>query len=83
MSSKIPAKLLEQIYQALSEKNGRFGDLAQYAPLDDTIIARGWVYNIELEELLLATDSRVAYLDLNRLTEYLEIPWRTVYKRPR
>lgn len=33
--------------------------------------------------MLLATDSRVAYLDLNRLTEYLEIPWRTVYKRPR
>ena len=76
MSRKIPAKLLQQIYEALSERNRRFGDFAQYAPLDD-------IYNIELEELLLATDSRVAYLDLNRLTEYLEIPWRTVYKRPR
>ncbi len=83
MSRKIPAKLLQQIYHALSEKNRRFGDFAQYAPLDDIIVARGWVYNIELEELLFATDSRVTHLDLNRLTEYLEIPWRTVYKRPR
>jgi len=83
MSRKIPADLLQQIYAALSQKNRRFGDFAQYTPLDDIIIARGWVYRIDLEELLLATDSRVAYLDLDRLTEYLELPWRTVYKRPR
>lgn len=83
MSRKIPFKLLQQIYQALNGKNRYFGDFAQYAPLDDAIIARGWIYSIELEELLLSTDSRLAYLDLDRLTEYLEIPWRRVYKRPR
>lgn len=65
------------------EKNRRFGDFAQYEPVDEAIIARGWVYSIELEELLLATDSRIAYLDLDRLTEFLEIPWRPVFKRPK
>jgi len=83
MSRKIPADLLQHIYEALSEKNRRFGAWTQYAPLDNIIVARGWVYRIELEELMLASDSRVAYLDLDRLTEYLEIPWRLVYKRPR
>ena len=66
MSRKIPSMLLQQIYQALNGKNRYFGDFAQYTPVDDTIIARGWIYGIELEELLLSTDSRLAYLDLER-----------------
>lgn len=84
MNRKIPAKLLEQIYQALlQKKNRRLGSFAQLEPLEDTIIARGWIYSIELEDLLLATDSRISSVDLHELTEYLELPWRPVYKRPR
>lgn len=83
MSRRIPIKLLQQIYQALKGKNRHFGSLAQSTSVDDTIVARGWIFSIELEELLLSTDSRLAYLDLDCLTEYFEIPWRMVYKRPR
>ena len=82
MSRKIPLTLLEQIYHALLDKNHLHRDSAQSASLDNSIIARGWVFNIELEELLLATDSRLSHLDLEQLTAFLDIPWRWVFKRP-
>lgn len=84
MGEKIPATLLNQIYDALCDKNRRTDlRLGKSLPVADTIIARGWIYSIELEELLLETDSRVTHLDLVGLSEYLELPWRAVFLRPR
>lgn len=80
---KIPAALLQQIHGALSEKKRRSSVVGLTVPVSDDIIARGWIYSSELEDLLLETDSRVARLSLDQMTDYLELPWRAVFKRPR
>lgn len=79
----MPATLLQQIYSALSEKNRRHIHADQLAAVEDQILARGWIYRIELEELLLETDSRGVYLDWCLLAAYFELPWRQIFKRPR
>lgn len=83
MTRKIPAALLQQIYDALLEKNYRFTVVGLTMPVSEDIIARGWIYSSELEDLLLETDSRVDRLSLDQITDYLELPWRAVFKRPR
>lgn len=83
MTRKIPADLLQQIYDALSERNRRFSVFGQATPVSEEIVARGWIYSSELEDLLLETDSRVDRLPLDQMTDYLELPWRAVFKRPR
>lgn len=80
---EIPAALLQQIHGALSEKKRRSSVVGLTVPVSDDIIARGWIYSSELEDLLLETDSRVARLSLDQMTDYLELPWRVVFKRPR
>lgn len=83
MHKRMPATLLQQIYSALSEKNRRHIHANQFAAVDDQLLARGWIYRIDLEELLLETDSRGTYLDWSLLADYFELQWRHIFRRPR
>src|SRR5437870_5321214 len=77
---RLSAQLLTQLVQALQQPSrlGRFP-----AALWRHILARGWAYSNEIEDLVLDLDRRLYGIDLDALARQTEFPFRYVRDRPR
>lgn len=82
MNKKIPAKVLEGFFEALNRPNRR-AERQGGATIVDDILAEGWAFPWQLEDLLLTTDSRIHRPDIEALASYFDIPVRHVCRRPR
>lgn len=79
---RIPSQLLESFFNALRQPNRRAGNPAPEA-IVDSILAEGWAFPSQLEDLLLETDSRLHRLDIGTLATSFGISTRYICRRPR
>lgn len=86
MQNKMPVKVLEFLFDALTDRSRRrraAGRTRGAIELSQAILAKGWAYISQLEDLLLETDHRTSRIDIEALATYFELPLRSVFQKPR
>lgn len=84
MENKMSAKVLEHLFSALNDHSHRSTSTKNVTSrLAKAILAKGWAYFSELEDLLLETDRRAYGIDIEALAAYFDLPSRAVFQKPR
>ncbi len=86
MQNKMPVKVLEFLFDALTDQSPRrrtVGRTRGAIELSQAILAKGWAYISQLEDLLLETDHRTRRIDIEAFATYFELPIRSVFQKPR
>lgn len=82
MYDKIPSKILEQIFTLLERKN-QCRNPSSNGGFADEICRNRWTFRWQLDDMILCSDSRCDYLDLEVMSKIFDLPFRWAYRMPR